>query len=153
MRLLASEPVPCPDPELFSPFYRAMPAASAGSSSPLSAASDASFRIAPRRTLMVEEARPNRSSSARYDWTTALESGPRGVSRYQERKSSSALAYARRECGDRTLSRTRPRRRARGSWAWAISKRQFQLQLQRYVRMLFHPERDQRRRKIVANSG
>ena len=70
------------------PFTRAMPAASSGASSPLSAASTASFRTAVIRTLMDTEPRPRASRATRQALTVAFVKPARGSYEYQARNSS-----------------------------------------------------------------
>ena len=52
-------------PRDFAPFTRVMPAASSGASSPLSAASTASFRTAVMRTLIEADPNPRASRATR----------------------------------------------------------------------------------------
>jgi hypothetical protein len=66
-----------------------MPAASSNASSPLSAASTASFRTAVIRTLMETDPRPRVSNSARQALTVAFVKPGRGAWPYQEMNSSS----------------------------------------------------------------
>ena len=69
---------PMRTPIAFALFTRAMPAANSGASSPLSAASAASFRTAVIRTLMLTEPRPRASSVTRQALTVALVNPGRG---------------------------------------------------------------------------
>ena len=83
---------PALTPSRLAPFTLVIPAASSGASRPLSAASDASFRIAAKRTLIEEAASPRLESTPAYSWTSALESGERtGKPRHQCRKSLRAF--------------------------------------------------------------
>src|ERR1035437_10174184 len=72
----------------FALFTRAMPAANSGASSPLSAASAASFRTAVIRTLMETDPRPRVSRATRQALTVALVKPGRGSWPYQAMNSS-----------------------------------------------------------------
>src|ERR1039458_1013676 len=73
----------------FAPFTRVMPAASSGASSPLSAASTASFRTAVMRTLIETDPSPRASRATRQALTVALVKPARGSRPYQAKNSSS----------------------------------------------------------------
>jgi len=80
-----------------------------GASSPLSAASTASFRTAVRRTLIEIGPSPRTSSATRQASTVAFVKPPgRGSSMYQLMNSSSPRLYTRRVIGEETLSSTKP---------------------------------------------
>src|SRR5450755_2922060 len=85
------------------PLTRVMPAASSGASSPLSAASTASFRTAVIRTLMDTDPRPRASSSTRQAFTVALVKPERGSRPYQAKNSFSPRLYTRFVIGEETL--------------------------------------------------
>ena len=74
----------------FALFTRAMPAAGSGASSPLSAASTASFRTADIRTLIEDEPSPRASRATRHALTVALVKPGRGSWLNQAKNSSSA---------------------------------------------------------------
>src|ERR1700722_6957653 len=84
-----------------------MPAASSGASSPLSAASTASWRTAVIRTL-IEIGPSLRASRATRQAVTVAFVNPagRGASAYQAINSSNPRLYTRRVIGDDTLSST-----------------------------------------------
>ena len=88
------------------PLIRAIPAASSGASSPLSAASTASFRTAVIRTLIETDPSPRASSATRHAVTVAFVKPARGSSMYQAMNSSSPRLYTRRVIGEETLSST-----------------------------------------------
>jgi hypothetical protein len=71
------------------PFTRVIPLASSGASSPLSAASTASFRTAVIRTLIETEPRPRASSATRQAATIAFVKPGRGSCPYHSMNSSS----------------------------------------------------------------
>src|SRR5258706_813116 len=84
-----------------------MTAANSGASSPLSAASEASLRIADIRMMIDDEPSPRVSSDARQALTVALQKPPgRGSFLNQVKNSSSAMLYTRRVIGEETLSST-----------------------------------------------
>ena len=83
-----------------------MPAANSGASSPLSAASTASLRIADIRMMIDDEPRPRASSDTRQALTVALVKPGRGACWNQAMNSSSAMLYTRRVIGEETLSST-----------------------------------------------
>src|ERR1051326_3122998 len=83
-----------------------MPAANSGSSSPLSAASAASLRMADIRMMIEEDPRPRASSETRQALTVALLKPGRGASLNQAINSSRAMLYTRRVIGEETLSST-----------------------------------------------
>ena len=86
---------------------RAIPDASSGASSPLSAASTASFRTAVIRTLIEIGPSPRASSATRQAVTVAfVNPAGRGSSVNQAMNSSSPRLYTRRVIGDETLSST-----------------------------------------------
>src|SRR5579859_3939826 len=89
-------------PTDFTLLTRLMPAARSGSSSPLSAASAASLRIADIRIMIEDEPSPRASSDARQALTVALLKPGRGASLYHPINSSSAMLYTRRVIGDET---------------------------------------------------
>ena len=71
------------------PLMRVMPAASSGASSPLSAASTASFRTAVIRTLMETEPSPRASRATRQALTVAFVKPGRGSWPNHSKNSSS----------------------------------------------------------------
>jgi hypothetical protein len=83
-----------------------MPAANSGASSPLSAASAASLRIADILIMMDDEPNPRVSNDTRQALTVAFVKPGRGASWNQPMNSSSAMLYTRFVIGDETLSST-----------------------------------------------
>src|SRR5258706_14370111 len=90
----------------FTLFTRAMPAANSGASSPLSAASAASLRIADIRIMIDDEPRPRTSRDTRQALTVALVKPGRGACWNHAMNSFRAMLYTRRVIGDETLSST-----------------------------------------------
>src|SRR5262249_49427125 len=84
----------------------AIPAASSGASTPLSAASAASLRIADILIMMDEEPSLRSSSDTRQALTVAFVKPGRGACWNHARNSSSAMLYTRFVIGDDTLSST-----------------------------------------------
>ena len=93
-------------PTDFALLTRAIPAAISGSSSPLSAASAASLRIADIRNMIDDEPSPRASSDTRHALTVAFVKPGRGACWNQARNSSSAMLYTRFVIGEETLSCT-----------------------------------------------
>ena len=93
-------------PADFTLFTRLMPAANSGASSPLSAASAASLRIADMRMMIEDEPSLRSSSDTRHALTVALVKPGRGACWNQAMNSSSAMLYTRRVIGEETLSST-----------------------------------------------
>jgi hypothetical protein len=84
----------------FALFTRVIPAASSGASSPLSAASTASFRTAVIRTLMETEPSARASRDTRQALTVAFVKPGRGSWPYQAMNSSSPRLQTRRVIGE-----------------------------------------------------
>jgi hypothetical protein len=97
---------PTRTPVDFTLFTRLIPAANSGASSPLSAASAASLRIADMRMMIDDDPRLRSCSDTRQALTVALLKPGRGSSRNQAINSSSAMLYTRRVIGEETLSST-----------------------------------------------
>src|SRR5271169_6496640 len=93
-------------PTDFALFTLAIPAASSGASSPLSAASAASLRIADMRMMMDDDPSLRSSRDTRHALTVALVKPGRGACWNQRRNSSSAMLYTRFVIGEDTLSST-----------------------------------------------
>src|SRR5579862_8984101 len=93
-------------PTDFALLTRAMPAASSGASSPSSAASAASLRIADILIMIDDEPRPRSSRDTRHALTVALVKPGRGACWNHARNSSSAMLYTRFVIGEETLSST-----------------------------------------------
>ena len=93
-------------PCVFAFFTRAMPAANSGASSPLSAASAASLRMADMRMMIEDEPRRRSSSDTLHALTVALVKPNRDACWNQEKNSSRAMLYTRFVIGEETLSST-----------------------------------------------
>ena len=102
----ADSQLPVRTPTHFALFTRAMPAASSGASSSLSAASAANLRIADILTMIDEDPSRPFSSDARHALTVASVNPGRGAYPNQARNSSSATLYIRRVNGEETESST-----------------------------------------------
>jgi hypothetical protein len=93
LRLTSDRQFPSRTPFDFAPFTHAMPAASCGASSPLSAASTASLRTAVIWTLTDTEPSPRASSEPRPAFTVAFVKPERDSNPNHAMNSSSARLY------------------------------------------------------------
>jgi hypothetical protein len=105
--LLTIQPVSDPDSVLWGTFYLGNSRGQFARDEPVVGGLRNQFPYGREGWLIVEAERPDLSSSTLYVCTTALETGPRNSARYQDKNASNPPLYARLECRDATLSRTR----------------------------------------------